>query len=68
MVRNKISVIGAGNVGATVAHKVAEMEIGDVVMVDIIDGLPQGKGLDLLESSPIEGSSLSLQGLPESQG
>ncbi len=55
MGRNKISVIGAGNVGATVAKKVAEMEVGDVVMVDIIDGLPQGKGLDMLESAPIEG-------------
>ena len=55
MGRNKISVIGAGNVGATVANKVAEMEIGDVVMVDIIDGLPQGKGLDMLESAPVEG-------------
>ena len=62
MARNKISVIGAGNVGATVAHKVAEMEIGDVVMVDIIDGLPQGKGLDLLESSPIEGFDSKIAG------
>ena len=55
MGRDKISVIGAGNVGATVANKVAEMELGDVVMVDVIDGLPQGKGLDMLESAPIEG-------------
>jgi malate dehydrogenase len=62
MGRNKISVIGAGNVGATVANKVAEMELGDVVMVDIIDGLPQGKGLDMLESAPIGGFDSHLVG------
>jgi malate dehydrogenase len=62
MGRNKISVIGAGNVGATVANKVAEMEIGDVVMVDIIDGLPQGKGLDMLESAPIDGFDSNITG------
>jgi len=62
MGRNKISVIGAGNVGATVANKVAEMEIGDVVMVDIIDGLPQGKGLDMLESAPIGGFDSNIVG------
>ena len=62
MGRNKISVVGAGNVGATVANKVAEMEVGDVVMVDIIDGLPQGKGLDMLESAPIEGFDSNIVG------
>jgi malate dehydrogenase len=62
MGRNKISVVGAGNVGATVANKVAEMEIGDVVMVDIIDGLPQGKGLDMLESAPIDGFDSNIIG------
>lgn len=62
MGRNKISVIGAGNVGATVANKVVEMEIGDVVMVDIIDGLPQGKGLDMLESAPIGGFDSNIVG------
>lgn len=62
MGRKKISVIGAGNVGATVANKVAEMEIGDVVMVDIIDGLPQGKGLDMLESAPIGGFDSNVVG------
>lgn len=62
MGRKKISVIGAGNVGATVANKVAEMEIGDVVMVDIIDGLPQGKGLDMLESAPIGGFDSNIVG------
>ncbi|UCD71625.1 MAG: malate dehydrogenase [Syntrophobacterales bacterium] len=62
MARNKISIIGAGNVGATVANKVMEMEVGDVVMVDIIDGLPQGKGLDMLESAPIEGFNSNIVG------
>ncbi len=62
MGRNKISVIGAGNVGATVANKVAEMEVGDVVVVDIIDGLPQGKGLDMLESAPIGGFDSAIVG------
>ena len=62
MGRDKISVIGAGNVGATVANRVGEMEVGDVVMVDIIDGLPQGKGLDMLESAPIEGFDSSIIG------
>jgi malate dehydrogenase len=54
-VRTKISVVGAGNVGATVAQLIAYKELGDVVMVDIIDGLPQGKALDLLEAGPVEG-------------
>ncbi len=49
----KITVIGAGNVGATTAQRLAEMEFGDIVLVDIVEGLPQGKGLDLMEASPI---------------
>ncbi len=49
----KITVIGAGNVGATTAQRLAEKEFGDVVLVDIVEGLPQGKGLDLMEASPI---------------
>ncbi|NWF91561.1 MAG: malate dehydrogenase [Syntrophaceae bacterium] len=55
MGRKKISIIGAGFVGATAAHWAAEKELGDVVVVDIIEGLPQGKALDLFEASPIEG-------------
>jgi malate dehydrogenase len=54
-VRTKITVVGAGNVGATVAQLIAYKELGDVVMVDIVEGLPQGKGLDLLEAGPVEG-------------
>jgi malate dehydrogenase len=53
--KNKVSVIGAGHVGATVSQYVAEMELADVLMVDIVEGLPQGKSLDLLEASPVRG-------------
>ena len=52
--RAKITIIGAGNVGATCAHWAAAKELGDIVLVDIVDGLPQGKALDLREASPIE--------------
>src|SRR5215471_10652494 len=52
--RKKVTVVGSGNVGATAAHWVASKELGDVVLVDIIEGVPQGKGLDLLEAMPIE--------------
>jgi malate dehydrogenase len=57
MRRAKISIIGAGNVGATAAHWAASKELGDIVLVDIpqVEGMPQGKALDLYESSPIEG-------------
>jgi len=51
--RNKVTVVGSGNVGATAAHWIAAAELGDVVLIDIIEGVPQGKGLDLLESMPI---------------
>src|SRR6185503_3229038 len=53
MPRNKVTVIGAGNVGATAAQRIAESGIADVVLVDIVDGLPQGKGLDLAEAAPV---------------
>jgi len=51
--RKKITVIGAGNVGATTAHMLALKDLGDIVLTDIIEGMPQGKGLDMLESGPI---------------
>ncbi|CAK0774735.1 Malate dehydrogenase [Gammaproteobacteria bacterium] len=54
MKRTKISIIGAGNVGATCAHWAAIKELGDIVLLDIIKGVPQGKALDLLEAGPIE--------------
>jgi malate dehydrogenase len=52
--RNKISIVGSGNVGATAAHWIASKELADVVLIDIIEGVPQGKALDLLEAMPIE--------------
>jgi malate dehydrogenase len=55
MRRNKITVVGAGFVGATAAHWAAAKELGDVCLIDIVDGLPQGKGLDLMQASPVEG-------------
>ena len=51
----KITIVGAGNVGATTAHWAAAKELGDIVLIDIIDGVPQGKALDLAESAPIAG-------------
>ncbi len=60
--KNKVSVIGAGHVGATVAQYVAEMELADVVVVDIVEGLPQGKSLDLMEASPVRGFSATVTG------
>ncbi len=62
MGRRKISIIGAGFVGATAAHWAAEKELGDVVLVDILEGIPQGKGLDLFEASPIEGFDAKIIG------
>jgi malate dehydrogenase len=60
--RKKVTVVGAGNVGATVAHRLADKQLADVVMTDILEGIPQGKGLDLLESGPIEGYDLKIKG------
>lgn len=60
--RAKISVIGAGNVGATCAHLLALKEVGDIVLVDIAEGIPQGKALDIYESMPVENGSVSVTG------
>ena len=60
--RNKITVVGAGFVGATAAHWAAAKELGDVVLVDIIEGMPQGKGLDLMEAAPVEGFDAEVLG------
>ncbi|HEY4682466.1 MAG TPA: malate dehydrogenase [Candidatus Acidoferrales bacterium] len=60
--RRKVTVVGAGHVGATVAQLIANKELADVVMTDIIDGLPQGKGLDMLETGPIEGYDAFIRG------
>ncbi|MDI9571164.1 MAG: malate dehydrogenase [Pseudomonadota bacterium] len=58
----KIAVVGAGNVGATVAQRLAEKTLGDVVLIDIITGVPQGKALDLTEAAPIEGHDAAIVG------
>lgn len=60
--RKKITVVGAGFVGATAAHWAAAKELGDVCIVDIVEGLPQGKALDLLEASPVEGFDVNIVG------
>ncbi|HKZ52275.1 MAG TPA: malate dehydrogenase [Candidatus Acidoferrales bacterium] len=60
--RKKVTVVGAGMVGGTTAHRLADKELCDVVVTDIIEGLPQGKGLDLAESAPIEGYDSSILG------
>lgn len=58
----KISIIGAGMTGSTAAHWLAERELADVVLVDVVEGMPQGKGLDLLEAMPIVGKDSSIIG------
>ncbi len=60
--RAKVTIIGAGFVGSTCAHWIASKELADVVLVDIVEGIPQGKGLDLLEAGPIEGFDVSIVG------
>ncbi|NCP62802.1 MAG: malate dehydrogenase [Alphaproteobacteria bacterium] len=62
MARSKIALIGAGNIGGTLAHLIGLKELADVVLVDISDGIPQGKALDLAESSPVEGFDVKMQG------
>jgi len=62
MKRKKISIIGAGFVGATAAHWAAEKELGDVVLVDILEGIPQGKALDLFQAGPVEGFDARVTG------
>jgi malate dehydrogenase len=62
MARKKIALIGAGNIGGTLAHLCALKGLGDVVLYDVIDGLPQGKALDLLEAGPIEGYDVNISG------
>lgn len=65
MARKKIALIGAGQIGGTLAHLVALKELGDVVLFDIVDGVPQGKALDLAQSGPVEGYNSTLKGTSE---
>jgi len=62
MARKKITVIGGGNVGATCALRIADKELADVVLVDIMEGTPQGKGLDILQSGPVQGYDVNVTG------
>ncbi len=60
--RRKVTVVGSGNVGASCAVRLADKALADVVLVDILDGIPQGKALDILEAGPVEGSSVRVTG------
>jgi malate dehydrogenase len=60
--RKKVTVVGAGNVGANCALRIADRELADVVLVDVVEGVPQGKGLDLLESGPVQGYDVTVTG------
>lgn len=63
--RKKVSIVGAGNVGATAAHWIAAKELADVVLIDVVEGVPQGKALDLAEALPIEKRDVSVLGSNE---
>jgi len=65
--RKKVTVVGAGNVGANCALRIAGRELADVVMVDVIEGIPQGKGLDLVQSGPVEGFDVNVVGANDYQ-
>ena len=62
MARSKIALIGAGNIGGTLAHLAAAKELGDVVLFDVVEGVPQGKALDLAQCGPVEGFDAKLKG------
>jgi malate dehydrogenase len=62
MARNKIALIGSGQIGGTLAHLIGLKELGDAVLFDIVDGVPQGKALDLAEASPVEGFDARIEG------
>jgi malate dehydrogenase len=60
--RKKVTIVGAGNVGATAAHWIAAKELADIALVDVVEGVPQGKALDLLESMPVERNDVQITG------
>ncbi len=68
MARNKIALIGSGMIGGTLAHMIGLKELGDVVLFDIAEGIPQGKGLDIAESSPVDGFDASYVGVNDYAG
>jgi len=65
MARKKIALIGAGNIGGTLAHLAAQKELGDIVLFDVVEGVPQGKALDLSQCGPIEGFDAKITGTNE---
>ena len=60
--RSKVTVVGSGNVGATTAQRLVDQQLADVVLIDILEGVPQGKALDLLEAGPVQGYDFQLTG------
>jgi malate dehydrogenase len=62
MARKKIALVGAGNIGGTLAHLISIKELGDIVIFDIVEGMPQGKALDIAQANPVEGVSVGLKG------
>ena len=62
MARNKIALIGAGQIGGTLAHLIGLKQLGDVVLFDIVEGVPQGKALDIAQSSPVNGFDAEVHG------
>ena len=65
--RKKVTVIGGGNVGATLAQRIVDRQLADVVLIDIVEGMPQGKALDMLEAGPIEGYDVTITGTNDYQ-
>src|SRR5918994_983609 len=63
MARNKIALIGSGMIGGTLAHMIGLKELGEVVMFDIAEGIPQGKGLDIAQPSPVDGFDMRATGV-----
>jgi malate dehydrogenase len=68
MARNKIALIGGGMIGGTLAHMAGLKELGDIVIFDIVEGMPQGKALDLAESAPVDGFDAKLEGVNKYEG
>src|SRR6201989_1281663 len=68
MARNKIALIGAGQIGGTLAHLIGLKELGDAVLFDIAEGVPQGKALDLAQSSPVDGFDARIAGSNSYEG
>ena len=66
--RNKIALIGGGNIGGVLAEQAAYRELGDVVIFDVVEGLPQGKALDMAEGAPLVGSNASIEGTNDYAG